>query len=71
MWLLDFQELKAVLEHMEMLQTMRESLREQKFQAILELGSPRRASTAGVQNKDVPRSTPTTHGHQLYQLESS
>jgi hypothetical protein len=67
MWLLDLQELKAVLEHMEMLQTMRESLREQQFQAIHEFGSPWRASTAGVQNKDVPRSIPTTHGHQLYQ----
>jgi hypothetical protein len=35
---LDLQELEAVLEHMETLQTMRESLREQQFQAILELG---------------------------------
>jgi hypothetical protein len=25
-----------------------------------------RASTAGMQNKDVPRSTATTHGHQRY-----
>ena len=33
----DLQELEAVLEHMEMLQTMSESLREQQFQAILEL----------------------------------
>jgi hypothetical protein len=28
--------------------------------------SPGRASTAGMQNKDVPRPTLTTHGHQLY-----
>jgi hypothetical protein len=28
--------------------------------------SPWKASTAGMQNKDVPRPTPTTHGHQLY-----
>jgi hypothetical protein len=35
---LDLQELEAVLEHMEMLQAMSESLREQQFQAILELG---------------------------------
>jgi hypothetical protein len=36
---LDLQELKAVLGHMEMLQTtMSDSLREQQFQAILELG---------------------------------
>jgi hypothetical protein len=35
---LDLQELEAVLEHMEMLQTMGESLLEQQFQAILELG---------------------------------
>jgi hypothetical protein len=35
---LDLQELEAVLEHMKTLQTMRESLREQQFQAILELG---------------------------------
>jgi hypothetical protein len=35
---LDLQELEAVLEHMEMLQVMSESLREQQFQAILELG---------------------------------
>ena len=34
----DLQELEAVLEHMETLQTMRESLKEQQFQAILELG---------------------------------
>jgi hypothetical protein len=34
----DLQELEAVLEHMEMLQTMSDSLREQQFQAILELG---------------------------------
>jgi hypothetical protein len=34
----DLQELEAVLEHIEMLQTMSDSLREQKFQAILELG---------------------------------
>jgi proline dehydrogenase len=35
---LNLQELEAVLEHMEMLQAMSESLREQQFQAILELG---------------------------------
>jgi hypothetical protein len=35
---LDLQELEAVLEHMEMLQAMSESLREQQFQVILELG---------------------------------
>jgi hypothetical protein len=35
---LDLQELEAVLEHMQSLQTMRESLREQQHQAILELG---------------------------------
>jgi hypothetical protein len=34
----DLQELEAVLEHMEMLQTMSDSLREQPFQTILELG---------------------------------
>jgi ubiquinone biosynthesis protein Coq4 len=34
----DLQELEAVREHMEMLQTMSDSLREQQFQAILELG---------------------------------
>jgi hypothetical protein len=34
----DLQELEAVLEHMEMLQSMSDSLREQQFQAILELG---------------------------------
>jgi hypothetical protein len=34
----DLQELEAVLEHMEMLQTMSDSLREQQFQAIIELG---------------------------------
>jgi hypothetical protein len=27
--------------------------------------SPWRASTAGMQNKDVPHPTPTTHGHQM------
>jgi hypothetical protein len=36
--MLDLQELKAVLEHMKTLQTMRESLREQQCQAILERG---------------------------------
>jgi hypothetical protein len=35
---LHLQKLEAVLEHMEMLQAMSESLREQQFQAILELG---------------------------------
>jgi hypothetical protein len=35
---LDLQELEAVLEQMEMLQAMSESLREQQFQAIPELG---------------------------------
>jgi hypothetical protein len=34
----DLQELEAVLEHMEMLQIMSDSLREQQFQTILELG---------------------------------
>jgi hypothetical protein len=34
----DLQELKAVLEHMEMLQTLSDYFREQQFQAILELG---------------------------------
>jgi hypothetical protein len=34
----DLQELKAALEHMEMLQTLSDSFREQQFQAILELG---------------------------------
>jgi hypothetical protein len=36
--MLDLQELEAVSAHMEMLQAMSESLREQQFQAILELG---------------------------------
>jgi hypothetical protein len=36
---LDLQQLEAVLlEHMEMLQNMRESIREQQFQDILEFG---------------------------------
>jgi hypothetical protein len=49
---LDLQELEAVLERMETLQTMRESLREQQFQAILELG---------VELQDIPQEIKKLH----------
>jgi hypothetical protein len=58
---LDLQELEAVLEHMETLQTMRESLREQQFQIILELSVELQDIILGKKKPldPRPRQTPT------------
>jgi hypothetical protein len=54
---LDFQELEAVLEHMEMLQTMCESIRD-KFQAILKFGMVLQYLLQDIQSCTPPISRP-------------